>query len=49
VTVEGMEVFPAVPNFPKRLQSVQSVCWFKMSSQPSAKVKFDMCTNQKCE
>eukprot|EP00775_Hariotina_reticulata_P009794 gene9794-9952_t len=47
VTVEDMEIWPAVNSFPKRLQSVQSVCWFKISTQPSAKVKFDMCTNQK--
>ncbi|WIA16610.1 hypothetical protein OEZ85_013277 [Tetradesmus obliquus] len=46
VTVTGLEVSPALPGFPSRFSSVQTVCWYRMSQQAKAQFEFDMCTTQ---
>eukprot|EP00878_Enallax_costatus_P028568 GHUV01030865.1.p1 GENE.GHUV01030865.1~~GHUV01030865.1.p1 ORF type:complete len:509 (+),score=149.61 GHUV01030865.1:466-1992(+) len=46
VTVQGMEVAPAVAGFPSKFSSSQKVCWYRISTQAKAKFDFDMCTSK---
>lgn len=48
VTVDGMQTRPAIPGL-SRVSGVQTVCWYRLAGQATAKLQFDMCSSPVCE